>query len=437
MLALLKRHGEEATAFQVLESSYRYFFADDDACIAYVEVGAAWVAAGSPIAAPSARATALSAFLTAARAQRKRVHFFATEQPLPTLRALAIGEQPVWDPQRWVSRLGRLRSLREQLRRARAKGVRVRALSSDELEAPAQRMRLTRVAERWLDSRTMAPMGFLVQVEPFRFSSERRCFVAEVAGSLVGFAAVIPVPGRNGWFLEDLVRDPKAPNGTSELLVDAVMRWAASEGCNWLTLGLAPLSGSVPGPLAKIRELCAPLYDFSGLRAYKAKLRPDSWQPIYLCSPPNVSAFVALYDSLHAFANGSFARFGLRTLLRGPKIMARVLAALLLPWTALLILAPSARWFGSPWVKWAWITFDVALAFGLFRLLRKPAPALLRLLALAVTSDALLTTLQVSCWNARHVQGHWDYLVLAIACLGPCLSAMVLWGASRHRLRFI
>ena len=69
-------------------------------------------------------------------------------------------------------------------------------------------------------------MAFLVQLEPFGFAEQRRTFIAEQDGRVIGFAGLIPVPARGGWFLEHLVRDPEAPNGTSELLVHAVMGWA-------------------------------------------------------------------------------------------------------------------------------------------------------------------------------------------------------------------
>ena len=48
-LALVERHGWNATAFQTVEPGYSYFFHDDDACVAYVDTGSAWVAAGAPL----------------------------------------------------------------------------------------------------------------------------------------------------------------------------------------------------------------------------------------------------------------------------------------------------------------------------------------------------------------------------------------------------
>ena len=433
------RHGLSATSFQTVQAGFRYFWCGPEACIAYVDTGGAWVAAGGPIAAPEARAAAVSAFLAAASSSRVRACFFAVEEPLraasgEALRRLGIGEQPVWDPRAWTAKLGAHRSLREQLRRARAKGVCTREATPSELQAGPVHDQIARVAERWLAARSMAPMAFLVHVAPFDFTAQRRTFIAEQRGRVLGFAGLIPVPARAGWFLQDLVRDPAAPNGTGEALVDAAMRWAAESRCSWLTLGLAPLSGPLPPFLLAVRAATRLLYDFAGLRAYKAKFRPDSWQPVYLCYPSTQRQLRAIVDVLAAFASGGFLRFALRSLLRGPTVVLRALAILLVPWTLLLASAPSERWFGSGWVKWAWVCFDITVALGLFRLLAKPAARLLRTLALAVSIDAAVTTLEALAWNTRHVQGSLDWLVLALACSGPLLAAVVLWGAHRHRL---
>ena len=335
------RHGSSATAFQTVHSSFRYFWYGSDACVAYADTGRAWVAAGAPMAAAHERGAVVSAFLAAAQAAGKRACFFATEEPLQgsdgePLSSLGIGEQPVWDPRAWPALLRGHRSLREQLRRARAKGIRTRELVASDLDAPRLREQIESVCERWLASRRLAPMAFLVQLEPFGFAEKRRTFVAEQDGRVIGYAGLIPVPARGGWFLEHLVRDPEAPNGTSELLVHAVMDWAGRAECGFLTLGLAPLSGPLPPPLRFVRSASRFLYDFAGLRAYKAKFRPESWQPSYLCYPKSEPALYAVLDTLAAFAQGGFFRFGLRTLLRWRALLPlRRLALQLVPWTLL------------------------------------------------------------------------------------------------------
>jgi phosphatidylglycerol lysyltransferase len=436
---LVIRHGWNATAFQTLESGYRYFFYGVDACVAYVDTGGAWVAAGAPIASADAFEEAVSAFVEAARSAGRRACFFASEERLnastgEALRSLNIGEQPIWDPRCWPEVLRHRRSLREQLRRARAKGVKVRLLSADELERGQTHDSMSRIAERWLGSRAMAPMGFLVRLEPFTFPGERRCFVAEMEGRVVAFADLIPVPARAGWFLEDLVRDPHTPNGTGELLVDAAMRWAATSGCTWLTFGLAPLAGTLPRWLRWIRHGTGFLYDFEGLFAYKAKFQPNAWLPIFLSYPARQSLLLSIADALRAFAPGGFLVFGLRSLLRGPKVVLRVLAILLVPWTALLMLAPAERTFGAAWIKWAWVYFDLGLSLALFHLLLKRSRWLLTALCLAVSGDALLTTLEAALWNFPRAGSTLDYFLIALACAGPLLAAIVLWGARRHRL---
>lgn len=444
MLGLVLRHGSAANAFQTLQAGYRYFFYGAEACVAYVDTGSAWVAAGAPIAPLAALAEVTSAFLNAARAEGKRACFFATESPLAStrtdanaLRALAVGEQPIWDPRAWSTELARHRSLREQLRRARAKGVSTREVSAAELEHGPLREQMLRVVASWRSVRALAPMGFLVQVEPFSFSAQRRTFVAEQRGRVLGFAGLVPVPARGGWFLADLVRVPDAPNGTGELLVHTVMSWATENQCSWLTLGMAPLSGALPSWLSRVRDNSRWLYDFAGLRAYKAKFAPQAWQPLYLCYPKTQTELEAIVDTLRAFASGSLLWFGLQTLLRGPRIVLRALALLLVPWTLLLALAPGERWFGADWLKWAWVYFDVALALGLFRVLRKPSLGLLTVLALAVSADAFLTTVEALLWNARHARSALDYALLLLACAGPSLAALVLWGARRQRLHLV
>jgi phosphatidylglycerol lysyltransferase len=437
-LELVRRHGWNATAFQTLEEGYRYFFYADG-CVAYVDTGAAWVVAGAPIAPLPELASALSAFLAAAREAGRRVCFFATEQRLldqagPQLRSLRIGEQPVWDPRDWSDILKRRRSLREQLRRSRAKGVSVREVTQSELEAGETRAGIARVAERWLQTRGLAPMEFLVRLELFSFTADRRCFVAERAGAVVGVAGVVPVPARPGWFIEDLVRDPAAPNGTAELLIDGVMRWAAEQNCAWLTLGLSPLAGDVSPLLRAARRSGGLLYDFKGLQSYKAKLEPEQWLPIFLSYPPTQSAWRSVLDALWAFTRTGFWSFGWRTLTRGPIVVVRALALLLVPWTFTLMLVPAERWFRFAWLKWSWVVFDVLVAAGLFRFLYKRSTSSLTPLAIAVTLDALLTPVQAMLWNLPRARGVLDYLIIALACLAPFLASVVLWGARKVRL---
>ncbi len=436
VLELIRRHGWNATSFQVLEPGYRYWFGDD-ACVAYVDTGRAWVAAGAPIAAEAALPAVTAAFVRAAREARRKAVFFGVEERFAAtsgLPSFKVGEQPTWDPQAWSDGVRASRSLREQLRRARSQGVSVRAITGAEL-APgsALRVAIDALVKRWLASRPMAPMGFLVDVEPYGFAEERRYWVAERAGVLVGLAIAVPVYGRAGWHIEDLLRAPDAPKGTNVMLVDQAMQAFAREGSRYVTLGMVPLAG-VDHWLAKVRDATRTLYDFAGLDTFKSRLRPHRRDDVLVAHAPDMRALFAIQAVLTAFARGSLVRFGVATVTRGGPIALRTLAALLVPWTIVLAFA-SARWFPSTSVKVGWIALDAAIIVSLFVLAARYRARLGLAVALAVSLDVVLTIVQAVTWNWPRQAHTSDAFIIAIACLAPALGAVVTWGAYRRMRR--
>lgn len=439
-MQLLWRHGRAGTAFQVLAQGLSHWFDDDRGLVAYADTGGAWVAAGEPVAAPHDAIAVAARFVAAANAQGKRACFFATEGILaaaPAMHRLSLGEQPVWDPRLWNAHVSTHRSLREQLRRARAKGVSVREVTMHSLSSERElQPQILAVVHRWLASRTMPQMHFMVEVAPLGFLEHRRVFVGERNGKVVGLLSLAPVPARKGWLFEHLIREPRAPNGTSEMLVDAVMRVLATENATWATLGLAPLAGNIGRWLRGMRRVSRPLFNFDGLAAFKRKLRPQHWEPIYLAFPSSNSGFVAMMDSLRAFAGGALWRFAMRTVLRGPRPVLVVLEALLIPWTVLMALAPTTPWFPSARVHAAWVLFDVALYILLRSVRGRDWLTGARVAAAAVTLDAILTVWQAIAWNAPRVSSWSEGVMVVIACAGPALTAPILWGAAR-RMRML
>jgi hypothetical protein len=437
MLLLLRRHGWNSTSFQLLEPEFRYWFMDDDAAVAYTETPGAWVVGGGPVAPVERLAEVTDAFVRHASRNRRRVVFFGVEERLlhaASLRSLEIGLQPWWDPRNWVERLSARRSLREQLRRARAKGVKVELVDASAIADAGGSLRreIDALMRAWLGSREMPAMAFLVALSPFGFAAERRYFAARTGGRLVGLLVAVPVYGRDGWFFEDLLRDPEAPNGTAELLVDAAMRSVADEGSGYVTLGLAPLAGA-RGPLRVARDLLRGFYSFEGVRAFKAKLGPDGWAPISLAVPRDSNRWLAVIDSLDAFAGGSSVRFGAEAVMRAPSFLLRTMSILAFLWTLLLALPASAVWFPSEAVRWLWIGFDLLVSVALFRLSRSWSTGLGVLLASLLSLDTLLTLAQVYAHNVPRAAGVGGWLVIVAGCAAPALASAVLWGGVARR----
>lgn len=303
LLSLLRDHGWATVSFQALEPGVRLYGGETRGGVAYTDTGAAWVAAGGPIAPTEALSALARDFVDAAQANGRRACFCASEERFgpPGFARVQIGAQPTWDPGGWTAIVRGSRSLREQLRRARAKGVRIRRATLSELQpGHAVRRQLEGLVQAWLSSRKGPRLEFLLDVQLFDHLEERLVFLAESDGTVVGVLSAVPVFARQGWFIEDVLRSPCAPNGTAELLVDAAMTEMAARGSARVTMGLVPLAGQVSPWLRVVRWLCRGFYDFGGLRRFREKLKPHGWEPVYVAYPSKGLAPVALWDVMTA-----------------------------------------------------------------------------------------------------------------------------------------
>ena len=94
--------------------------------VLFADTGRVWLAAGAPLAPHGARQVVAQAFHTAARAAGRRAAWFSVDPRFAQLAGLhhvPIGAEAWWRADRWPDTLRRVRSLREQLRRARRHGV--------------------------------------------------------------------------------------------------------------------------------------------------------------------------------------------------------------------------------------------------------------------------------------------------------------------------
>ncbi len=332
---LVLAYGWNATSYQLLNPGLELWFsASGDAVAGYAQAGGRIVVAGAPVCSDSRLAAVVEELERAARARGQRVCYFGAGRRLerllrdaPDAARVRIGAQPVWDPRRWPERVARHASLRAQLHRARNKQVRVAEWNA---ERAHEHPELRRVLGGWLAARGLPPMTFLVEPDTLGRVLDRRVFVAERGGIPLAFLLASPVPARTGWLVEQIVRGSAAPNGTSELLVDLAMRTLARDGARYVTLGLSPLStratdataGDAPPPMwlravfGAVRAHGRRFYNFDGLDAFKAKLGPDEWEPIYAIARASCFRPGDLYAIAGAFGGGSAARFVARALVR-------------------------------------------------------------------------------------------------------------------------
>lgn len=307
---LVLAHGWNATAYQIVNPGMAHWFASSgEAVIGYVRHSGVRVVAGAPVAPEGSLTDVAGEFERDARRAGDRVCYFAAEARLEAAyrdssrhsRAL-LGAQPAWHAREWRQAVDGHRSLRAQLHRARNKGIRVSRWPS---VRAAHDSALRTVLARWLEARRLPPLHFLVEPETLTRLDDRRVFVATrdtassaagagttEAAAIVAFAVASPIPCRRGWLLEQFIRDPSAPNGTVEYLLDGAVDALADAGAAYITLGLAPLARrrreaiATEPPWLRIvlgwmRAHGRRFYDFGGLEAFKTKFRPTRWEPVY------------------------------------------------------------------------------------------------------------------------------------------------------------
>lgn len=327
---LVMTFGWNATAYQIINPGMAHWFsAAGDAVIGYVQHHHFRVVAGAPVCAENRLPEVVAEFEDEAAQNGLRICYFGAEGRLEAHLAgsrrhsmLQLGAQPAWNPARWHEGFLHHASLRAQLNRARNKSVTV---SEWPIERATGNVEMHRCLREWLSTRGAPTMHFLVEPQTLERLFDRKVYVAEREGRVIGFLVASPVPCRQGWLIEQIIRGAGAVNGTSELLVDAAVRGAAAMGSQYVTLGLSPLSRrerveSVATPfwlqalLAWVRAHGRRFYNFDGLDAFKAKFQPEQWEPVFaIANEPRFSP-LTLYAIAAAFTGGTPVEATMRAL---------------------------------------------------------------------------------------------------------------------------
>ncbi len=295
---LVLKYGWNSTSYQILNPGIEHWFsADREAVVGYARRGRVLLAAGAPVCADGVLREVSAAFEAFAAEQGCRVCWVCAGERMRGLltghAAIALGAQPVWDPREWHGFLERHAPLRRQLNRSRNKSVDVEAMDPARAAADPE---LQAVYREWLENRPLPPLGFLASPEMLDPAChDRVVLVARRGERVVAFLAASPIAARNGYLVELLARSRVAPNGTSELLIDAAMRRFAGERRGYLTLGLVALAHAAErelrgnpawlrGAMRFARAHANRFYHFQGLEQFRAKLAPRVWEPVYAIS---------------------------------------------------------------------------------------------------------------------------------------------------------
>ncbi len=332
---LVLAHGWNSTSYQIINPGIRHWFAKtNEAVVGFVLCRGVRVVAGAPVCAGKNLTEVAFDFENDAARTGERVCYFCAEARLESVYAdsphhtkVLLGAQPVWQPRNWANLVANHKSLRAQLNRARNKGVSVAEWSTEKARNnPA----LLECLRDWLGAKGLPPLHFLVEPDTLARLFDRRVFVAERGSDIFGFVLLSPVRQRNGWLFEQFIHRPGAPNGSVELMIDKAMRALAEDGYDYATLGLSPLSTRAQvapfrNPLwlrillAWMRKHGQRFYNFDGLDAFKAKLQPERWEPVFAVSNESRLSPRTLYAIASAFSGNAPVKLILSGLWRAVK----------------------------------------------------------------------------------------------------------------------
>jgi len=314
---LVNKYGWNTTCFQIVNPGIEYWFGSDgESVVGYVTSGRSRVVAGAPVCSEERLPSVVDDFERDTRTKGLGVCYFGAEARLEgVLRdskehaRVLLGAQPVWHPSNWPQIMAGRASLRAQFNRARNKGVTITEWS---VERATNDPQLHECLKAWFTLKGMPPLHFVIEPETLGRLENRRVFVAEHDSQVTAFLVLSPIPTRRGWLTEQFPHRPGSPNGTVELMMDVAIRQLCDEGDEYVTLGLAPLSKRAKikpfdNPvwlrilLAWMRKHGQRFYNFDGLDAFKAKMTPEFWEPVFAISNERQFSGKTLYAIASAF----------------------------------------------------------------------------------------------------------------------------------------
>ncbi len=287
-LRLVETHGYNGLALLTLDAGWRYFEPPEfEGFIPYELHRGTAVACGDPVCSDEDLPALITAFAEYCAGRKWRFTFVGMSARAGKVavdlgfRVVKVGEEPFLDLNRRNLNGDAAKKARSAINLARRTGITVEEYTHP---SPAIDGEIEEVSREWANSRRALPMGFLLRSRPLVNREHKRTFIASHQGRIVGVLTAAPAPGRHLLYVEEVLRRPDSPYGTTELLVGAARQAAAESGFQLFSLGVAPLQGATEQPYGRfrlLRGLIGTIYDragfiysFRSLNHWKKKFAP-------------------------------------------------------------------------------------------------------------------------------------------------------------------
>ena len=306
--ARIVRAQERSDAVLAMMGDKSFVFSPSrQAFLMYGKHGRSWVALHDPVGPLGEWPELIASFVALAHAHGGRAAFYQVRpDALPLyldagLKLMKLGEEAcITLPDFNLAGPQRSR-LRYALKRGERDGLTAEIV--DPAHVPALLPTIRQVSESWLVRRQAREKSFSVAAFDADYLAAQSVILVRQNGHAVAFATFMTTDLHTEATVGVMRHLSTASPYAMEFLFTRLALHLKEAGFRRLSLGMAPLSGLKPTPLAgnwhRIGHLLwrfgGRLYNFRGLRSFKSKFDPD-WQSRYLAATGSLGPFLALAD---------------------------------------------------------------------------------------------------------------------------------------------
>jgi lysylphosphatidylglycerol synthetase-like protein (DUF2156 family) len=289
--------------------------------------GKDWIALGAPVGRREERSALIRQAQTQARAANARLSFygvgpeFAADAADAGLILRKTGERALVD----LASFSLDGKSRQVLRTHRNRHIKLGAHVTVEPSGAAGPLfeTLRPISDDWLARHGGLEKGFGLGRFERAYLDQLPLALVRLEDRIVAFASLWPTADKSRICVDLMRFVDDAPKGVMDYLFAELMLWAKADGYKTFDLNTAPLSGVTFDPAAPIATAAArfiyergeAIYNFQGVRRFKAKFDPD-WEDVFLALKPGVS-LVSVMGRAASLTTGGLRRVMAKRLAAG------------------------------------------------------------------------------------------------------------------------
>ncbi|MDR5857368.1 bifunctional lysylphosphatidylglycerol flippase/synthetase MprF [Caballeronia sp. LZ062] len=306
--ARIFRAQERSDAGLAMMGDKSFLFSESrQAFLMYAKHGRTWAALHDPVGPRGEWAGLIRRFVELAHSHNGRAAFYQVRaDALPLyldagLTLMKLGEEAHVALSEFDLKGSHRAHLRYALKRGERDGFDTELIGPDRI---AESMPMLReISDDWLDSRSAREKSFSVAAFNEEYLAAQSVLLVRQQGVPVAFVTFMTTDLNTEATVGVMRHVAEASSYAMEYLFTQLALHLKEAGFKSLSLGIAPLSGMEPTPLASHWHRLAGLvwrfggrfYNFRGLRGFKSKFQPH-WEPRYLAASGSVSVFLTLAD---------------------------------------------------------------------------------------------------------------------------------------------